>query len=551
MDNNLVGQTIQGRYYVVNQLGRGGVGVTFLAQDQQCFNSQCVVKQLKPRSANAKTLEIARRLFNREAEIMNRLGYCDRIPRLLAYFEHEHEFFLVQELIEGHDLSQEIISGEPWSEDKTITLLKDILEVLLVVQQHSVIHRDLKPSNLMRRQKDGKIVLIDFGSVKQVSTQVIDSTGQVKPTIAVGTKSYMPMEQMMGRPGFHSDIYAVGMIAIQALTGIPPKQLTTDEDGELIWRNCLSSQVNYQPKFLDILDKMVRRLHQERYSSAGIVLSELEQLDAEKNNTRDTIVIPNRKPSTPSETEVSQPVIPSETEISRPSTHPNTERATDIARPSNLNQNPTIDNSANYYRPPTPPRQSFSKQKSKLRIIPIILGGITLLATGLGSWLLIKNKTPQPEVKLSFYENPTQGFKISYPETWSKQNRDDFFATGVVFFSPLENEEDIFKEQVSVLVEVLPQNMSLRQYTSESIAEIKKLSDPNVSPAQTINLGKQEAKQVVYSGEENGTLVRRMQTWLIKNNQAYVITYTAQPDNYESYLPTAEQMIESFENTGN
>jgi len=81
-----------------------------LAQDQQCFDSQCVVKQLKPKSANTKTLEIARRLFNREAEIMNRLGDCDRIPRLLAYFEHNNDFFLVQELVEGHDLSQEIIA---------------------------------------------------------------------------------------------------------------------------------------------------------------------------------------------------------------------------------------------------------------------------------------------------------------------------------------------------------------------------------------------------------------------------------------------------------
>ncbi|MGL5940698.1 MAG: protein kinase domain-containing protein [Waterburya sp.] len=542
MDNNLVGQTIQGRYYVVKQLGRGGVGVTFVAQDQQCFNSQCVVKQLKPRSANPKTLEIARRLFNREAEIMNRLGHCDRIPRLLAYFEHDHEFFLVQELIEGHDLSQEIIAGEPWSEEKSITLLKDILEVLLVVQQHSVIHRDLKPSNLMRRQQDGKIILIDFGSVKQVSTQVIDATGQVKPTIAVGTKSYMPMEQMMGRPGFHSDIYAVGMIAIQALTGIPPKQLNTDEDGELIWRNRLNSEVHYQPRFLDILDKMVRRLHQERYSSAGVVLSELEQLDAEKNNTKDTIVIANRQVSKPSETVVTPPPPP-----------PDYERATELVRPSNSapDPNPAIENPGQYYKPSTPSRRSSSKPKSKLKIISIILGGVALLLVGLGSWLFIKNQTTEPEIKLSFYQDPSQDFKIGYPELWSKENRDDFFATGVIFFAPLENAQDTFKEQVSILVEVLPQDMSLAKYTEESIAEIKKLSDPNVSTAQTVNLGKQEARQVIYNGEENGNPVRRMQTWSIKNNQAYVITYTAQPDSYESYLPTVEKMIESFETTSN
>ncbi|MGL5831742.1 MAG: PsbP-related protein, partial [Waterburya sp.] len=177
--------------------------------------------------------------------------------------------------------------------------------------------------------------------------------------------------------------------------------------------------------------------------------------------------------------------------------------------------------------------------------------GVTLLLVGLGSWLFIKNQTTEPEIKLSLYQDPSQGFEVGYPELWSKENRDDFFATGVIFLSPLENAQDTFKEQVSILVEVLPQDMSLAKYTEESIAEIKRLSDPNVSTAQTINLGKQEARQVIYSGEENGTPVRRMQTWSIKNNQAYVITYTAQPDSYESYLPTVEKMIESFAMTSN
>ena len=292
MDNNLVGQTIQGRYYVVKQLGRGGVGVTFLAYDRQCFDAPCVVKQLKPISTNTRTLAIARRLFNREAEIMNRLGDCDRIPRLLAYLEDDGEFFLVQELIEGHDLSQEIIAGRPWSESKTIDLLQDVLEVLLTVQQHRVIHRDLKPSNLMRRRQDNKIVLIDFGSVKQVSTQIIDAAGLIKQTVAVGTKTYMPMEQTMGHPGFYSDIYALGVIAIQALTGIEPKKLAIDDRGEILWRNQLDRRVNYQPRLLTILNNMVRYRFQERSASAAIVLSELKQLDVAGNNARSTIATP-------------------------------------------------------------------------------------------------------------------------------------------------------------------------------------------------------------------------------------------------------------------
>ena len=548
MDANLVGKIIQGRYYIVKQLGRGGVGVTFLAQDQQCFDSQCVVKQLKPKSENPKTLEIARRLFNREAEIMNRLGYCDRIPRLLAYFEDHKDFFLVQELIEGHDLSREIVAGKPWSEEKTILLLKDILEVLLVVQQHSVIHRDLKPSNLMRRNKDNKIVLIDFGSVKQVSTQIIDSAGQVKQTVAVGTKSYMPMEQMMGRPGFHSDIYAVGIIAIQALTGVSPKQFTFNQEGEIIWRNKLDRKVNYQPQFLNILDRMVRYRFQERYTSAGVVLSDLEQLDAEQNNNKETILVSTQNPPlTKSQQPQSSPAINFKTKIINKQPE-----GANIRQPHNNNLQAYPASNHNIYPQVVHSGSPVkSKSGSKSQLITALIAGVLLLFAALGTWVFWKNKNSEPQIELSLYENPNQGFRVNYPEVWSKQNRDDFFATGVVFFSPLEDESDQFKERVSVLVENLSSDMSLTEYTNESIAEIKRLSDPKVGAAQTINLGDNEARQVIYHGEENGNQVQRMQTWSVKNKQAYVITYTARPGSYHSYLPTVEKMIESFETIGN
>ncbi len=548
MDNNLVGQTIQGRYYVVRQLGRGGVGVTFLAQDQQCFDSQCVVKQLKPKTVNPETLAIARRLFNREAEIMNRLGHCDRIPRLLAYFEQNNDFFLVQELIEGHDLSQEIIAGQPWSESKTIALLQDTLEVLLIVQQHNVIHRDLKPSNLMRRRQDEKIILIDFGSVKQVSTQIIDAAGQIKQTVAVGTKSYMPMEQMMGHPYFYSDIYALGIIAIQALTGQNPKEFAIDNSGEIIWRSHLNSRA-YQPRFLDILDQMVRYRFQERYKSAGIVLSDLKQLELTKNNLERTIIVPQRKP-VPSEP--TQPLSnrEAETTVVTPKTRPRGEKTrekTKVTASQAINQPQRPVSASSYQRSSrhTSSRHRSSRQKSKSIALSGV-GGILALLVVLGGWVLIKQRATEPEIELSLYENSSYSFALDYPTTWSSQNRDDFFASGVVFFSPLEEDSDQFKERVSILVENLASDSSLEQYTEQSLVEIKRLSDPNIGEAQATNLGKEAGRQILYRGEESGTPVQRMQAWAVKDNQAYVITYTAEPESYERYLPAVEKMIESF-----
>jgi eukaryotic-like serine/threonine-protein kinase len=558
MDNNLVGQTIQGRYYVVKQLGRGGVGVTFLAQDQQCFDSQCVVKQLKPKTTNPQTLTIARKLFNREAEIMNRLGHCDRIPRLLAYFEQDHEFFLVQELIEGHDLSEEILPGHPWSEVKTVAMLKDVLEVLLIVQQNSVIHRDLKPSNLMRRRQDNRIILIDFGSVKQVSTQIIDAAGQVKQTVAVGTKSYMPMEQMMGRPGFYSDIYALGVIAIQALTGIEPRELPIDDDGEIIWRRKLNPQVHYQPRFLDLLDQMVRYRHQERYASAGAVLSDLMQLDATQNNDKETQIVPKTKPeATPIQSQPSSNIQGESVVLYPPVPPQNNKPPTPIPIVSNNNgvksdSNvlvslvPKFTSSPKTKRSSRSSRSSSSKFKSLPKILPWFLGLLTMLI-GLGGWIAIKQKAERPIIKMSLYANYNQGFRVDYPQNWSKENRDDFWATGVVFSSPLENDADQFKEQVSVLVEDLPQNLALAEYTKQSLLEIKQLSDPTIGAAQNITLGSNEGRQIIYHGEENGHIVQRMQTWSVNGSRAYVITYTAIPESYDDYLPTVEKMIKSFE----
>ena len=528
MDNNLVGQTIQGRYYIVEQLGRGGVGVTFLAKDRQCFDSPCVVKQLKPKSANPKTLTIARRLFNREAEIMNRLGHCDRIPRLLAYFEHEQDFFLVQELIEGHELSKEIVAERSWSATKTIALLQEVLKVLLVVQQHGVVHRDLKPSNLMRRHQDNKIILIDFGSVKQVSTQVVDVAG-IKQTIAVGTKFYMPMEQRMGHPGFYSDIYALGVIAIQALTGKHPKEFTIDDRGEIIWRDWLDSQQDYQPLLLNILDKMVRYRYQERYACAEVVLSDLTQLDL--HNDREAVI----------------PQI--------------TSRSNTIKRPvfnninNNINNNREISNTQSqlkqsiatteFIKSNRKQPQAKTKKRPKFGILPAIVG-ILILITAI-IWRLSLVKSPESEIQLASYENSSEGFKLNYPQAWSKQNRNDFFTSGVVFFSPLANDVDKFEERVSVLVEDLTDNTSLTEYTAESIAEIKRLSDPNISTARAIKLGDRPGRQVIYQGEVNGSPVQRMQTWSIEGDRAYIITYTARPDSYDKYLPIVEKIIESFE----
>lgn len=175
---------------------------------------------------------ILRRLFDTEVEALYKLGNHEQIPKLFDRFMEAQEFYLVQEYIEGEDLTREIILGKQLPESQVMELLQDILEVLAFLHQNNIIHRDLKPSNLMRRQRDGKIMIIDFGAVKQIGTQL-----QRNKTVAIGTPGYMPPEQSQGEPKLCSDVYAVGMLGIQSLTGKMPDQLPRDARGNIIWKN--------------------------------------------------------------------------------------------------------------------------------------------------------------------------------------------------------------------------------------------------------------------------------------------------------------------------
>ncbi|BBC25157.1 serine/threonine-protein kinase [Pseudanabaena sp. ABRG5-3] len=290
-------KVLDGRYKLIKKLGAGGFGQAFIARDMRRPGSPpCVVKQLKPASDDPTFIREARRLFNTEAETLEKLGKHDQIPQLLAYFEEDKQFFLVQEFVEGRSLHEELkaplpevsdldnqtqekileelqnidapIRDKQLGEVEVLKILKDVLEVLEFVHSEGVIHRDIKPDNLIRRKKDQKIVLIDFGAVRAMqdaNTQLVaNEKGESRFTVTIGTPGYMPSEQCAGRPNYSSDIYALGMVAIKALTGYAPTDLPTDPaTGELVWRD----KARVSNGLAMVLTRMVRYHYTQRYQS--------------------------------------------------------------------------------------------------------------------------------------------------------------------------------------------------------------------------------------------------------------------------------------------
>ena len=289
------GEKLAGRYRVVKTLGSGGFGTTYLAEDtQRPGNPPCVVKHLKPDSQDEFVLTTARRLFSSEAEILEKLGKHDQIPSLLAYFEENGEFYLAQEFIEGHPLSQEMQRGVPWPQEKVVRLLADVLSTLEFVHQNGVIHRDIKPDNLIRRKKDGKLVLIDFGAVKQFQNTQAAAQQRTGATVAIGTVGYAPAEQAQGKPQFASDIYSLGIVAICALTGKEPDQLESDpQTGEIMWRQ----GVTVSHALGTLLDRMVRYHYSRRYAHAGEALAAMRSFGLLGTTTTSNADRPNAQVS--------------------------------------------------------------------------------------------------------------------------------------------------------------------------------------------------------------------------------------------------------------
>ncbi|MFQ4145870.1 protein kinase domain-containing protein [Chlorogloeopsis sp. ULAP02] len=269
-----VGTVLQNRYRLIQILGQGGFGRTYLAEDQRRFNELCAIKELIPNTTDPVAWQKAQELFLREATTLYQIQH-PQVPQFRERFEQEQRLFLVQDYVAGktyRDLLEERkISGGAFTEQEVWQLLCSLLPVLDYIHHQGIIHRDISPDNIILRELDNKPVLIDFGVVKELATR-FQSPNSSSATY-VGKLGYSPSEQMQtGQAYPSSDLYALAVTAIVLLTGKEPQELF--DENQLIWN--WQQWVRVSPRFTQILNRMLSYRPGDRFQSAREVLQVLE-----------------------------------------------------------------------------------------------------------------------------------------------------------------------------------------------------------------------------------------------------------------------------------
>ena len=357
-------------------------------------------------------------------------------------------------------------------------LLIEILEVLEYIHDQGVIHRDLKPSNIRRRTKDQKIVIIDFGAVKEIQK----SHNPKNPTI-IGTNGYTPDEQRKGQPKLSSDIYAVGIIAIQALTGKFAVDIEIDSNtGQVIWRN----HVTVSDQLADILDKMVEFYYKDRYPSAKEALAALTQI----------------------------PISPT------PSHH-------SPSKTSGI----TL---------PPPSHNSLPHPNNKNRLVKVAGVGAALIMVG-GIILFLTRPIPECGGKVSKYQNTDHKLIIAYPQCWDSDYSTEPFTGKIATFVHPDN-----KANLIITAKEFSGNLgNLETFEEEDIENHLKAG--NIIKQDDTIVANKPGKTIIVTAKNGNEKIKSMYLLTLRGSTAYRIIYTAPESNYERFLPTVKQMIKSLQ----
>jgi serine/threonine protein kinase/lipopolysaccharide biosynthesis regulator YciM len=289
------GATFAGRYQVIEELGKGGMGNVYKVLDKE-VEEKVALKLLKPEvAADGET--IAR--FRKELKLSRTISQKN-VCRMYDLGQFQGSYFITMEYVPGEDLKSFIKRSGQLTIAKSIYIAKQICEGLAEAHRLGVIHRDLKSQNIMI-DREGNARIMDFGIARSLKTK-----GETDAGVLIGTPAYMSPEQVEGKEADQrSDIYSLGIILFEMVTGRVPFE------GDTTLGVALKQKTELPPdpkKFnAQIPDEMKRTIFKclekdkaKRYQNAGEVLAELTRLEAQYPTTEK--VLPSKITTTMGET---------------------------------------------------------------------------------------------------------------------------------------------------------------------------------------------------------------------------------------------------------
>jgi len=288
------GSTFAGRYQIIEELGKGGMGKVYKALDKE-IDGKVALKLIKPEVAADKNT-IKR--FRNELKMARDIAHKN-VCRMYDLNKEEGTYYITMEYVSGEDLKSFIRRSGQLAVGTTIRIAKEVCEGLSEAHKLGVIHRDLKPSNIMI-DKEGNVRIMDFGIARSITGKGITGAG-----VMIGTPEYMSPEQVEGKEiDQRSDIYSLGVILYEMVTGRVP----FEGDTPLSIAVKQKTEAPREPRELNtqitedlsrVILRCMEKDKEKRYQSAGEVRSELEKI--EKGIPTTERVVPKRKPITSKE----------------------------------------------------------------------------------------------------------------------------------------------------------------------------------------------------------------------------------------------------------
>ncbi|MDJ0595806.1 MAG: PsbP-related protein [Pleurocapsa sp. MO_226.B13] len=499
---SIVGKILCDRYRVIEELSHDDFSTIFSAEDlEPPARSQCQIERIQPQYDSevlgAKSWQKVLQTFISQGKLLKNISQHPQIPRLLAFFECDREFYLVREAIVGQSL-EERLKHSLLSEAEAIEWLQEILGVLDFIHQANINHLNIQPSSLIEQQ-DGKKFLTNFSTIKNA----ILLNNQTTNTI-IANDNFFPLEQQAGKPTSSTDIYALGKTIIYALTGKIGDRIQS-QPSPSSQKSESSETSNFSvakigPELAKILNKMVDEHPKRRYQSATEVLDDLD---------------------------FSQKVIT-------------------LPPPMFGNFQPSV-NTANRVENYADIKVTRNDAKTKQKLIWSLLTLPFIIALGFMFIGINKNAYKQ----FTTYVNNDYQFQIKYPQNWSRRELEDpITGEVVVFSSPLETNTDSFSEKVYITVEYLPsESTTLEEYTQTVFERIEqaKGNEIEVHQDRKTRISQSPARLVIYSRQEGTIQLRQMEAFTIKKDRVYVAIYIAERAKFSKFLDKAQKMIDSWE----